>query len=76
MPQELLKDLKTTLGNKEILTKFQYLVEIEFIAWFSFQKKICVIVVENYAEGLSKIFCSYPISFDFFTLFQIFCPEL
>ena len=32
--------------------------------------------VKNYAEGVIKVFCSSPILTDFFTLFQVFCPEL
>lgn len=35
-----------------------------------------IIAVKNYAQAVIKVFCSCPLSFDFFTSFQMFFPGL
>ena len=73
----LLKDLiLRILGNLEILRKGQNWLKTEPSAQSSFHKSNFCNGSQNHTETVIKVFCSCIILLDFFTLFQIFFPEV
>ena len=58
------------------MSKLGGVVPITVVPSLPSRNKTFVIVIKNKVGAVIKVFCSCPGFLDFFTLFQIACPEL